>query len=139
LAALDGEGIRYLIVGGIAVGFHAEPRYTKDLDLLIAVTVPEQEKLYSCLAKFGAPVHLLEPEEFLQEDFVFHFGSPPWRIDILSSIPGIDFEEAYRRRVLLPLGGYSAACISKEDLIKAKAASGRPQDMLDLDRLSKSP
>lgn len=133
--ALDEAGIRYLVVGGIAVGFHAQPRYTKDLDLLITVSPPDDMRLHQCLKEFGAPVELMEPHEFLQEDFVFFFGSPPWRVDILTSIPGISFEEAYANRVSLPLGGYGAACISKEDLIKAKLASGRPQDLLDLQSL----
>lgn len=133
--ALDASEIRYLVVGGIAVGLHSEPRYTKDLDLLITVGPPDHQKLYRCLADFGAPVGILAPDEFLQEDFVFHFGSPPWRIDVLTSIPGVDFEEAYRNRVPLPLGGYSASCISREWLISARRASGRPQDLLDLSRL----
>jgi hypothetical protein len=135
LAALDDAGIRYLIVGGIAVGYHAEPRFTKDLDILITVSSPDHVKLYACLKEFGAPVAILEAEEFLQEDFIFHFGSPPWRIDILTSIPGVEFESAYADRVPLKLGEYSATCISKDWLIESKKASGRPQDLLDLESL----
>lgn len=132
MAAFDASGIRYLVVGGIAVGFHSEPRYTKDLDVLVTVHAPDHHRLYKCLADFGAPVTILTTEEFLQADFVFHFGSPPWRIDILTSIPGVDFEKAYADRVSLPLGDYEASCISRTWLIKAKRASGRPQDLLDL-------
>jgi hypothetical protein len=135
LAALDDSGIRYLIVGGIAVGFHGEPRYTKDLDVLVQVSTSNSDLLYRCLADFGAPVGLIAREELLQTDFVFHFGSPPWRIDILTSIPGVDFELAYADRIELPLGEYRASCISKEWLIIAKRASGRPQDLLDLEGL----
>lgn len=136
LVELDDAGIEYLVVGGIAVGYHARPRYTKDLDLLISVSPPDQHKLFDCLKEFGAPVHLVKAEEFLQDDFIFHFGVPPWRIDILTSIPGVDFADAYARRVKLPLGEYSADCISREDLIVSKRASGRPQDLLDLESLS---
>jgi hypothetical protein len=132
LAALDSYGIRYLVVGGIAVGYHAEPRYTKHLDLLVCVHAPDHRRLYDCLAEFGAPVSIMDPEQLLQEDFVFHFGVPPWRIDILRSIPGVDFDAAYRDRVPLSLGDYEASCISREWLIKSKKASGRPQDLLDL-------
>jgi hypothetical protein len=135
LEALDASGIRYLVVGGIAVAFHAEPRFTKDLDLLITVSPPDHERLYRCLAEFGAPVSLITADELLHEDFVFHFGVPPWRVDILTSVPGVDFEEAYADRDELPLGDYKAACISKEWLIRAKRASGRPQDLLDLKSL----
>jgi len=135
LAALDAYGIRYLIVGGIAVGYHAEPRFTKDLDVLVAVSPENHLQLFACLTEYGAPVSILAPEEFLAEDFVFHFGIPPWRVDILTSIPGVDFEEAYSERVSMPLGEYEASLISREWLIKAKRASGRPQDLLDLTRL----
>jgi hypothetical protein len=135
LAAFDARGIRYLVVGGIAVGFHAEPRFTKDLDLLVHVREPEHERLFACLADFGAPVEILTPQEFLQDDFVFHFGIPPWRVDILTSIPGVDFEAAYAERVPLPLGEYSASCISRKWLIEAKRSSARPQDLLDLENL----
>lgn len=132
MAALDASEIKYLVVGGIAVGFHGEPRYTKDLDVLVHVSAEDFDRLYGALKDFGAPVGIIKPEELLQEDFVFHFGIPPWRIDILTSIPGVDFNDAYKERVSLPLGPYKATCISKRWLIRAKRASGRPQDLLDL-------
>lgn len=135
MEALDACEIKYLIVGGIAVAFHAEPRFTKDLDLLISVNAPDHVRLFKCLESFGAPVNMLSADDFLQEDFVFHFGVPPWRIDILTSVPGVDFEEAYEDRVPLSLGAYTASCISREWLIKAKKASGRPQDLIDVDNL----
>ena len=138
MAALDASEIRYLIVGGIAVGFHSEPRYTKDLDVLITIHRPDHLKLFKCLEDFGAPVGILTPDELLQDDFVFHFGVPPWRIDILTSIPGVEFEAAYLDRVQLPLGEYTASCLSREWLIIAKRASGRPQDLLDLEKLMQS-
>ena len=124
-----------MVVGGIAVGFHATPRFTKDLDLLVAVEPPDHTKLFACLEEFGAPTNILTAEEFLRPDFVFHFGAPPWRVDILTSIPGVNFREAYADRVSLPLGKIEASCISLEWLIKAKRASGRPQDLLDLETL----
>lgn len=137
MAALDAYGIRYLVVGGIAVGLHSEPRYTKDLDLLITVHAPDHQRLFACLKEFGAPVALISPEELLEEDFVC--GVPPWRIDILTSVPGVDFERAYEARVELPLGEYAASCISKEWLIRSKRASGRPQDLFDLENLEEGP
>lgn len=135
MAALDASAIRYLIVGGVAVGFHAEPRYTKDLDVLIHVSQKESRVLFQCLKDFGAPTSLISEEDLLKEDFVFHFGIPPWRIDILTTIPGVNFEAAYAERVKLPLDHYQADCISKAWLIKAKQASARPQDLLDLEGL----
>lgn len=122
-------------MGGIAVGFHGEPRYTKDLDVLVHVSGEQVQALYDALQDFGAPVGLITQGELAQVDFVFHFGNPPWRIDILTSIPGVDFELAYAERVKLPLGCYYADCISKAWLIRAKKASGRPQDLLDIEAL----
>lgn len=135
LVALDAAGIKYLTVGGIAVSYYAEPRFTKVLEVLVHIAKPDHEKLYNVLREFGAPVSILTSSEFLKDDFIFHFGVPPWRIDVLTSIPGVDFDLAYQDRAKLPLGTYSADCISKDWLIKAKAASGRPQDLLDLESL----
>ncbi len=120
------------------MGYHAEPRFTKDLDLLITVSPPDHEQLFDALTKFGAPTEILAANELLQEDFVFHFGVPPWRVDILTSVPGVDFEEAYADRVLVLLENFKASCISKDWLIKAKRASGRPQDLLDLEALEQA-
>lgn len=132
MSALDRYEIKYLVVGGMAVSFHAVPRYTKDLDLLVYVKPPQQQMLFQCLRDFGVPTHLISPEDFLKEDFVFHFGVPPWRVDMLTSIPGVDFAEAYAERVFMPLGDYSASCLSRDWLLRAKKASGRPQDLLDI-------
>jgi hypothetical protein len=131
LAAFDHFGIEYLIVGGVAYGFHAEPRYTKDLDI-VHVDPESVERLFEALQQHGAPIHLIAASDFLNHDFVFYFGQPPWRIDILTSIPGVDFERAYEDRVTAILGGSSPTFISKEWLIRAKVASGRPQDQVDV-------
>ncbi|HWD40185.1 MAG TPA: DUF6036 family nucleotidyltransferase [Fimbriimonas sp.] len=135
MSALESYGIKYLIIGGIAVGFYTEPRFTKDLDVLIAVSPEDIDRLFSALRDFGAPLHMVSPADFLQEDFVLYLGSPPWRIDILTSAPGIDFAEAYKDKKQVLLGGVRVNCISKEWLIKSKQASGRNQDLADLDAL----
>ena len=127
MAALDASGIRYLIVGGIAAGFHGVPRYTKALDVLVQSYEPLNKQLYDCLEGFGAPVEILTPDELKQDDFVFHFGSPPWRVDILTSIPGVDFDSAYEDRVELPLGEYKATCISIQWLIPARKLAAGPR------------
>jgi len=139
LAALDHFGIEYLIVGGVAVGFHAEPRFTKALDVLIHVNAENIGRVMDALREFGAPMHFVRAEEFLRENFVFFFGSPPWRIEILTSIPGIDFQAAYADRITVTPGNSEATCISKEWLVKAKKASGRYQDLADLEALQSKP
>jgi hypothetical protein len=135
LSVFDRFGIRYLIVGGIAVGYHAEPRFTKDLDVLVAIGEFNYLQFYAALQEYGTPLQTVRPEEFLSEDFVFFFGIPPWRIDILTSIPGVDFELAYADRVSFALGHKQVDCISRQWLIRAKEASGRPQDLADLEAL----
>lgn len=138
MAALDAAKIRYLIVGGIAVGYYAVPRLTKDIDVLVAVDPTNAQTLFDSLKEFGAPIHLVSPRDFESPDFVFYFGVPPWRVDILTSIPGVEFDEAYERRTVDSLGDYQANFISKDDLISAKRASGRVQDLQDLEALLKS-
>jgi len=98
----------------------------------VAVGNLDHDRLYACLKEFGAPVGILTPAEFLNSNFIFYFGTPPWRIDILTSIPGVNFEEAFAERVTKHLGGLAVNVISRPWLIKAKRASGRPQDLLDL-------
>ncbi|HVT11592.1 MAG TPA: hypothetical protein VHE55_04945 [Fimbriimonadaceae bacterium] len=127
-----------MIVGGIAVGFYSEPRFTKDLDILVAVRPPDHLKLLQVLKEFGAPVHLVRAEDFISDNFIFYFGSPPWRVDILTSIPGLEFEEAFGRRERMRLGSARVNCISKQDLIAAKRASGRHQDLADVEKLEGS-
>jgi hypothetical protein len=136
LAALDRFGIEYLIVGGVAYGIHAEPRYTKDLDLLVDVGPESVERFFDALQHYGAPLIFVKASDFLKHDFVFYFGKPPWRIDILTSIPGVDFASAYQDRVLATLGDYQASFISKEWLIRAKRESARPQDLIDMSVLT---
>lgn len=135
MAALDACGVRYLIIGGIAVGFYAEPRFTKDLDVLVSVGPENYMRFYEALRDYGAPVHFVRPEEFLQDDFVYFIGLPPWRIDLLTSVPGVDFEQAYAVRKRVELGGVTVDCISLDWLVRAKEASGRTQDLADLEIL----
>lgn len=73
-------------------------------------------RVHRALTEFGAPTHLVTPEEFLPEDFIFYFGTPPWRVDILTSIPGVDFEDAFQKRSSVDMGGFNASVISKADL-----------------------
>jgi len=139
LLALDDFGIEYLIVGGVALGFYVEPRYTKDLEVLVFDGPKNYKRLFAALKKFGAPLFNVRAEEFLAEDFVLFIGAPPWRVDILTSVPGVDFREAFAEREIVDLEGYKVSCISKKWLTRSKRASGRPQDLADLKRLEESP
>lgn len=120
------------------MSFYGEPRYTKDLDVLLAIDQENIDALIAVLRAYGVPVPLGKAQEFLSKDFIFWFGAPPWRIDLLTTIPGVDFKEAYAERVAMPLGNYVATCISRRHLIVAKQASGRPQDLADVENLLRS-
>ncbi len=130
--------VRYLVVGGYAVMKYSEPRFTKDLDLWIAADLKNAEAVYAALKEFGAPLANLTPEDFTQEGYFYQMGRPPLRVDIMMSIPGVRFEEAWKNRVMVELEDLRIPFISRADLIRAKEASGRPQDKIDLQKLRKA-
>jgi predicted nucleotidyltransferase len=135
LRAFNEHGVKYLIVGGYAFGAHAEPRATKDLDVFIATDEPNSNAVYRALATYGAPLDGLTPSDFRDESG-FQIGQPPARIDILQTISGISFEEAWDNRVEgLIDGEVLAPVISKDDLIRNKLEAGRDQDILDVKAL----
>jgi hypothetical protein len=126
---------------GYAVSFHAQPRATKDLDILIQPDAANAEALYSSLAKFGAPMEGLTPEDFSQKGKFFRMGREPVAVDILTEIEGIDFDRAWENRVegvIDASSGLSVWFISSADLMAAKIASGTPQDIADADALRKA-
>jgi hypothetical protein len=130
--------VRYLIVGGYAVMKYSEPRFTKDLDLLIAVDHENAKSVYTALIEFGAPLENLTPEDFSREGFFYQMGRAPIRVDILMSIPGINFEDAWKNREVVQLGNLKLLFISRSDLIYSKEASGRPQDKIDVEKLKEA-
>ena len=135
LSAFHAHGVEYLIVGGYAVIFHAQPRYTKDLDFFIRADPANALATYAALAEFGAALQDIRPEEFAERGSFFRFGTDPRGFDILPEIPGLDFEAAWERRVegvIDPESGLTAFFISAEDLVTAKLAAGRPQDLADV-------
>jgi hypothetical protein len=141
LCAFNAHGVRYLIVGGYAVIFHAQPRFTKDIDIFIQADPENAQAVYSALASFGAPLDGIRPEEFSQRGTFFRFGRDPRGFDILPDLPGIEFEAAWERRVesVIDLAsGLKASFISAPDLIASKMAAGRPQDLADAEAVRKA-
>ncbi|MDP2982630.1 MAG: hypothetical protein Q8O92_04795 [Candidatus Latescibacter sp.] len=130
--------IRYLIVGGYAVMKYSEPRFTKDLDVWIATDPDNANSVYEALKEFGAPLANLNSSDFTNKDYFYQMGRPPLRVDIMMSIPGVDFEEAWKNREIVALDDFKIPFISRSDLIRAKKAGGRPQDKIDLDKLKES-
>lgn len=138
LSLFEKHKVRYLIVGGYAVMRYSEPRFTKDLDILIAADWENSVSVYAALKEFGAPLESLAPDDFALKGFYYQMGRAPLRVDIMMSIPGIEFEEAWKNREVVVLNDIPVAFISRNDLILAKMASGSPQDLIDAENLEKS-
>jgi hypothetical protein len=124
-----------LIIGGYAVIKHAEPRYTKDLDLWVSPDAENAERVYKALIKFGAPIAELKPEDFTHAGYFFTMGFPPSRIDLFFDSLKLDFEECWNRRVEAQINETKIYFISREDLITNKEAVGRLQDLADAEKL----
>jgi hypothetical protein len=129
--------VRYLIIGGYAVMKYSEPRFTKDLDVLIAVDDENATAVYDALKEFGAPLEGLSPRDFAAEGYFYQMGRPPLRVDVMMSVPGLNFEHAWSRRETVRLSDTEVHFVSKEDLIQSKLSAGRPQDLVDVAILKK--
>ena len=127
--------IRYLVVGGYAVMRYTEPRFTKDLDLWISTDKENAQAVFTALKEFGAPLKGLSPDDFTEEGYFYQMGKPPFRLDIMMSIPGLEFETVWEHREKVQLEGLTIPFISKADLIKSKEVSGRAQDLIDAKNL----
>lgn len=137
LESLNDGQVSYLIVGGYAVGKHTEPRYTKDLDVWVASSRTNAERVYKALVNFGAPVSSISVEDFTDPSSIYQIGVDPVRIDILAGIEGCDFDECWRRRVRSTFGDVDTNFVSIEDLIQMKRHAARPQDLIDAEKLEK--
>lgn len=128
--------VRYLVVGAYAVTFHARPRFTKDLDIWIDSHADNAQKTWEALAKFGAPLHDVTPSDLATPGMILQIGIAPNRIDILTSLEGVDFEEAWSRRDTTQYGDCEISILSKADLIENKRRVARPQGLIDVEALS---
>lgn len=141
LSAFNDKGVKYLVVGGYAVSFHAQPRATKDLDIFLGPSADNAAAAYRALAQFGAPIEALKPEDLVEPGKFFRMGTPPVMVDIMPEISGVAFDDAWSRRVEAVIDAdlqLKAPIISKDDLIAAKLAAARPQDLADVDAIEKA-
>ena len=134
-AALNAAGAEYLLVGGYALAFHDAPRSTGDLDVWIDPTPENAARVLRALAAFGAPLADLTATDLATPGVVFQMGVRPSRIDVLTSIDGVEFREAWSERVGAHYGDQPIHVIGLRHLLRNKRASGRPQDVLDADVL----
>ena len=132
---LNANDVRYLIIGGYAVAYHGYPRYTKDIDIWIWVNPENAERLLTVLHEFGFEPLGLKVEDFMEPDTIIQLGYAPNRIDLIMGVPGVDFEECYVKRVEVEIDGVHLAFIDLENLKKAKKASGRLQDLADIENM----
>jgi hypothetical protein len=141
LSVLNAHRVRYLIVGAYAVSIHAQPRATKDLDILVKADAENAKAIYEALVQFGAPLEGLTFADFAERGPFFHMGREPVAVDILTEIPGVEFDAAWERRVegvIDAASGVKANFISRGDLMAAKRASGRAQDLADVEAMRKA-
>jgi len=132
LSALSAADVEYLIVGAFALAAHGNPRATGDIDVWVRPSRENAERVLRALRGFGAPLVDLSVDDLVAEDTVFQIGVAPVRIDILTGIDGVRFEDAWARRVLVPIETLSVPVLSLVDLAVNKRASGRPKDLADL-------
>lgn len=135
LKLLNAHGVEYLVVGGYAVGVHGYPRATADIDIWVPMHPDTATQLVSVLRAFGFDVPELSPELFLKADQIVRLGAPPMRIEVLTTIAGVDFADCYPRGLPVTLGGVSTRVIGLDDLKRNKRAAGRHADLADLEHL----
>jgi hypothetical protein len=136
-AELNGAGAEYLLVGGYALAVHATPRFTADLDVWVRPTLENARRVHLALARFGAPLADLGEGDLATPGLVFQIGVRPNRIDILTAIDGVTFDEAWPARVETTFGGEPVQVIGREHLVRNKRAAARPQDLLDAEALER--
>jgi hypothetical protein len=135
LALLNRFGVRYLVVGGYAVMLYTEPRYTKDIDVFVGPGDREISGIGQAFTEFGFPMTAELLDQLKMPNRMISIGRPPSRIDLLNELTGVDFERAWQHRNIVVVDDIEVPFISLYDLVDAKRACGRPQDLLDLKKL----
>ncbi|MFC5285304.1 nucleotidyltransferase [Pedobacter alpinus] len=135
---LNDHGVKYMIVGAHALSFYGRPRHTGDLDIWIKPDEENALKMVKVINDFGFGALGLVEQDFLQENYVTQLGYPPLRIDILNSISGVDFDQAYLEKLETEVDDLKIAFISANDFIKNKQATGRAKDLGDIESLKKA-
>lgn len=135
IRALIERGVEYMIVGGVAVGAHGHVRYTKDLDVWFRGSEENAKRLIGALHDFGFTTVEAPPSEFCKPRAMLVIGAEPNTIELINFADGVDFDDCFRRRVDIPLGGVVASVIALDDLLRNKRAVGRLQDLADIENL----
>lgn len=134
-AAFNAHSVEYLVVGAHALAAHGHVRATKDIDVWVRPSADNAARVMQALATFGAPLDQVSAADFAGPGLIFQIGVPPLRIDVLTSVDGVEFEPAWQARVATQFGPHACNVLSRDHLIQNKRASGRTQDLADLERL----
>ena len=137
LRCLNAEKAKFLLVGAYAMAAHGYPRSTMDIDIWVQPEEKNAELVLLALNRFGAPTHDLSRSDLIKDDTVYQIGLAPRRIDLMTGISGLAFDETYRRAVSIEIDSIDVMIISLQDLIKNKRATGRSKDLLDAENLEK--
>ena len=137
LFALHAEQAEYLLIGSYAVAVYGRARATEDLDIWVRPSSDNSHKVMQALLRFGAPTSTLSPDDFQKENLVFQMGNPPWRIDLLTSIDGVTFDDAWAERQEWTVEGIAISVIGRRHLIANKRAVGRTKDLADVEELNR--
>jgi predicted nucleotidyltransferase len=135
IGLLNAHNVQYIVVGGYAVAFHGHPRFTKDIDLWVLPDPENAEKLLAVLRDFGFASLDLTAEDFSLPNKVIQLGQPPYRIDLLTSVSGVSFENCFPATIETELDGVTVRFIGLEDLLKNKRSTGRLRDLSDVEEL----
>jgi predicted nucleotidyltransferase len=132
LLALNDAGVEFLLVGAYALAAHGCPRATGDIDFWVRSDPENASRVFSALAAFGAPTYQISNDDFASPGIVFQIGVPPQRIDILTTISGVQFEEAWKNRLTVEIEGITVAVLGLQDLLLNKQSTGREKDASDI-------
>jgi hypothetical protein len=132
---LNDNQVKYLVIGGYAVAVHGHPRYTKDIDIWIEISEENAQKLVTALTQFGFESLGLTSDDFQTPNQIIQLGYPPNRIDLITNPDGIDFQTCYDSKIEVILNDVPVKFINLDNLKKNKLASGRLQDLADLEKL----
>lgn len=135
LAEFNAHGVEYLVVGAHALAAHGHVRATKDLDVWVRPERANASRVIAALQAFGAPLHDLTVDDLAAPGVVFQIGVPPLRIDVLTAVDGLTFDEAWKDRLQTEFAGLPALVLSRAHVIRNKRASGRLQDLADVEQL----
>ena len=130
--SFNSQKVEYVVVGGYALALHGRPRYTGDLDFLVRASPENAKRIERAIVSFGFASVDVSAADFVREGQIVQLGQPPNRIDILTSLTGVDFDEVWDGRVRATIAGVDVSFIDKKSLIKNKRAVGRPQDLADV-------